>query len=47
MSWGGVKKQSYEQEIKSWCNEMEIRNYIINDKGEIDVYDNIDFYKYF
>ena len=36
-AWGGVKKQSYEQEIKSWCEEMGIKNYTINDKGEIDV----------
>ena len=37
MSWSGVKKQSYEQEIKSWCDEMGIENYTINSKGEIDV----------
>ena len=37
MSWSGVKKQSYEQEIKSWCEEMKIKNYTINSKGEIDV----------
>ena len=37
MSWNGVKKQSYEQEIKSWCDEMGIKNYTINSKGEIDV----------
>ena len=37
MSWNGVKKQSCEQEIKSWCEEMGIENYIINSKGEIDV----------
>ena len=37
MSWNGVKKQSYEQEIKSWCDEMEIENYTINSEGEIDV----------
>ena len=37
MSWSGVKKQSYEQEIKSWCEEMEIENYTINSQGEIDV----------
>ena len=37
MSWSGVKKQSYEQEIKSWCEEMRIENYTINSKGEIDV----------
>ena len=37
MSWNGVKKQSYEQEIKSWCDEMGIEKYTINSKGEIDV----------
>ena len=42
MSWNGVKKQSYEQEIKSWCEEMYIRNYTINSQGEIDVDGNVD-----
>ena len=37
MSWNGVKKQSYEQEVKSWCDAMGIKDYTINDKGEIDV----------
>ena len=37
MSWNGVKKQSHEQEIKSWCDEMGIENYTINSRGEIDV----------
>ena len=37
MSWSGVKKQSHEQEIKSWCDKMEIKNYTINSQGEIDV----------
>ena len=36
-AWSGVKKQSYEQEVKSWCEEMGIKNYTINSKGEIDV----------
>ena len=36
-AWSGVKKQSYEQEIKSWCDEIKIRDYTINDNGEIDV----------
>ena len=40
MSWNGVKKQSHEQEVKSWCEEMEIENYTINSKGEIDVNGN-------
>ena len=42
MSWNGVKKQSYEQEIKSWCEEMGIKNYTINSKGETDVDGGID-----
>ena len=37
MSWNGVKKQSLEQEIKSWCDEMEIQKYTINSQCEIDV----------
>ena len=40
-AWSGVKKQSYEQEIKSWCEEMGIKNYTINSKGEIDVDGNV------
>ena len=36
-AWSGVKKQSYNQEIKFWCDEMGIEDYTINDKGEIDV----------
>ena len=42
MSWSGVKKQSYEQEIKSWCEEMDIENYTINSQGEIDVDGDVD-----
>ena len=38
MSWDGVKKQSISTEdIESWCEEMNIENYTINSKGEIDV----------
>ena len=37
MSWNGVKKQSIKTEIKAWCEEMYMRNYTINFKGEIDV----------
>ena len=48
MSWSGVKKQSYEQEIKSWCEEMGIKNYTINSQGEIDVEEGVDLgSKYF
>ena len=42
MSWNGVKKQTHEQEVKSWCDEMGIKNYIINSKGEIDVDGDVD-----
>ena len=42
MSWSGIKKQSHEQEIKSWCDEMRIRNYTINSLGEISVNGNVD-----
>ena len=45
MSWSGVKKQSHEQEVKSWCEEMGIKNYIINSKGEIDVSRSVDLSK--
>ena len=41
-AWSGVKKQSYEQEIKSWCDEMKIENYTINSQGEIDVKGSVD-----
>ena len=37
MSWNGVKKQTNIENIKAWCDEMKIKNYIINSKGEIDV----------
>ena len=37
MSWSGVKNQTNIENIKAWCEEMRIRNYTINDKGEIDV----------
>ena len=43
MSWNGVKKQSYEQEIKSWCEEMGIEDYSINSQGEIDVDNHVEF----
>ena len=44
MSWKGVKKQSLKSEIESWCEEMDIKNYIINSQGEIDVDGNVDLY---
>ena len=51
MSWGGVKRQSIKAEIeaiKSWCEEMGIKDYTINSKGEIDVDESVDLdYKNF
>ena len=41
-AWSGVKKQSIKAEIEAWCEEMGIKNYTINSKGEIDVNGNID-----
>ena len=37
MSWNGVKKQSIKAEIENWCEEMGLKGYTINSKGEIDV----------
>ena len=36
-AWSGVKQQSLKSEIEAWCEVMNIKNYTINDKGEIDV----------
>ena len=36
-AWSGVKKQTNNAEIEAWCEEMGIRDYTINSKGEIDV----------
>ena len=45
MSWNGVKKYTNNAEIKTWCEEMGIKRYTINDKGEIDVDMNVMLYK--
>ena len=44
MSWNGVKKQTSIdiEAIEAWCEEMGIKNYTINSKGEIDVDDDVD-----
>ena len=48
MSWSGVKKQTNIENIKTWCDEMDIRNYTINDKEEIDVDGDVNLsYKHF
>ena len=41
-AWSGVKKQANKADIESWCDEMGIKNYTINSKGEIDVDGNVD-----
>ena len=43
MSWNGVKKQTNIEDIKAWCEEMGIKDYTINSKGEIDVNDCVEF----
>ena len=45
MSWNGVKKYTNKADIKAWCEEMRIRNYTINSKGEIDVDGSVDLSK--
>ena len=48
MSWNGIKKQVNKAEIEAWCEEMGIKNYTINSKGEIDVDGSVSFtYKIF
>ena len=42
MSWKGVKKQSNIENIKTWCDEVGIKNYTINSQGEIDVDGGVD-----
>ena len=41
-AWGGVKKHDNTIEIEAWCEEMGIKNYTINSKGEIDVDGHVD-----
>ena len=36
-AWDGVKQQTTNADIESWCDKMGIRNYTINSQGEIDV----------
>ena len=44
-AWSGVKRQTNNAEIEAWCEEMEIENYTINSKGEIDVKGNVNLGK--
>ena len=43
-AWSGVKKQTSIdiEAIKTWCEEMDIKDYTINSKGEIDVRGEVD-----
>ena len=41
-AWSGVKQQANNTNIESWCDEMGIKNYTINGKGEIDVNGHVD-----
>ena len=41
-AWSGVKKHTNNAEIEAWCEEMGIKKYTINSKGEIDVNGNVD-----
>ena len=44
-AWSGIKQQSIKADIEAWCDDMGIKNYTINDKGEIDVNGNVWLYK--
>ena len=44
-AWSGVKKHTNKADIEAWCEEMSIKNYTINSKGEIDVDGNVWVYK--
>ena len=41
-AWSSVKKHTNNAEIEAWCEEMGIKNYTINSKGEIDVSGSVD-----
>ena len=45
MSWNGVKQTINVENIKTWCEEMGIKDYTINSKGEIDVNGDVDLNK--
>ena len=44
-AWSGVKQHTNIENIKDWCEEIGIRNYTINSKGEIDVNGRVDLSK--
>ena len=41
-AWSGIKQHTNIENIKSWCDDMGIKNYTINSKGEIDVDGSVD-----
>ena len=43
-AWSSVKKHTNNAEIEAWCDEMGIKNYTINTKGEINVNGNVNLY---
>ena len=44
-AWSGVKKHTIDQHAIDWCEEMGIKDYTINSKGEIDVDSDVDLSK--
>ena len=40
-AWSGVKKHTNNANIEDWCEEMGIKRYTINSKGEIDVNNSV------
>src|SRR5574344_1413686 len=41
-AWSGVKEHTNKEDIKAWCDDMGIKDYTINDNGEIDVDGHVD-----
>ena len=40
-AWSGVKQQTNNANIEAWCDELRIKNYTINSKGEIDMNESV------
>ena len=36
-AWGNMKQHTLKSDIEAWCEEMGMKNYTINSKGEIDL----------
>ena len=45
MSWNRIKKHTHKADMEAWCEEMGIKDYTINSKGEIDVSRSVDLSK--